>query len=224
VGDAEACDKIQEISERVIGEIGETLEGEPFFTFQADAMTYRGVNASLQVIRMDRLMQSMSLEGDAEAEKVGEMMSAMFGKEGMKVYGGQAREYMMQVTGANAEERFKALVDRIKTKKRKRKKLVGLTADRFNPVQVGPGVYFNFDIKQMMTGVLGMIPADDKEIAEMNQFFGAIPDGAAELTGGARFEKDNLHLEFVVPLDLIKAIGEIAAKAAAAEAAKQNES
>jgi hypothetical protein len=164
----------------------------------------------------------MEMEGAAEVQK---MLSSMFGEGGIETYYGISGEYIIQSTGGAAEERFRAMVDRVTAKKRKRAKMTGLTPEMFAPMQTGPGFFVSMDFGRFLTDIMDVIPVEGqeaKEVQEIRDFFASLPEGAGRVVAGARFEPDSVHAGGAVSLDLIKAIGELVAKAEA-EAAKEQE-
>jgi hypothetical protein len=198
------CQEWMDMLNAMLDDMQSGDDTEPMIEIDQDAFVYRGVAANRQLTRLEFPAP------DEDAEMFQRMMAGYLGDQGIVSYYGLTDAYMLQTMGAGAEDYFKTLVDRVSAKKKHKKKMVGLTADHFAPLKVGPGAFYAVDIGVMMQRVVSIIPEEAADLTtEITELIGQVPVGSMKMVMSVRFDEDALVAEWSIPFKLVELVKQL---------------
>jgi ribosomal protein L1 len=205
IRDSEDC---SDVTQQMLDMAAELPEGfSELVSFSANGLSHRGVTALSYGVDPRKFVNMPNDEGFNEAMT---MLDGMFGEGGFKAYLAQTDGQLVSAGGAGAEASLKRVIDRLKD----RKSGDGIDESVFEPFDVGAGLYFNMDFGRLIEGIAAVLPedvADDAEMAEVQEIFGAL--GA--MTGGLDFQRDALGIKFAMPTAGLSTIAEMAQRKSA---------
>lgn len=197
VRDAELCQELVEhLAEMAAGWTGEPAAAP--VRADLEALDYKGVRA----VGYELDLGEVELEPEADEPPLPAWM-----QQKLLTYTGLWEELMLSTAGPDAEAAFRRLVDRLAGGAEPAGSGGGLTAERFAPLTLGPGVFALFDFRDMA----GTLPADGGE--QVERLFAEIGEGAPMLYG-LRMVPGSMHAQFALPLSFLSAIGRAGAAAA----------
>jgi len=186
---AELCSKLMLDTARMVAEAPGGPDGKPLATVKENALSHGGVNA----LRTEVDMATAALAGDEEAQKA---LKAWFGDAPMVSYFGMAGDLILTAGGSDAEERFKALVDRVGGKS----KGAGIGPATFAPLEIAAGFFTAVDPVRLLSELPEVVGVTGESTAVLNE----LAEDARRIAFGARFGEGGLNIEFAVSMKLIE--------------------
>lgn len=203
VADGEACRDVLAGTVELLDSIPEDEDGELFLTMTENALSHAGVEASRYEMQF-----MLPLVQEAEGEEAAELLRLLFGGDRLVAYQGMTDEYIINASGAEAEQAFTETVDRIAGGAGGG----GLNAAYFAPLSPGPGFFAALDLSALF-GMVGEL-ADDDEEREAIELLAGSP---GRIVYGARFSGTGLEFDLAFPMETLASWGQAIAEAKAAE-------
>ena len=218
VADEEKCKSLMTEMVRMASELPKPAEGEPVLTLTEEAFHESGVQGWRQEM-------TFAIPEDAAGEEgLAAFWDMWFGEGGgFLSYSALAGDYLLTATGPSSRDDVTALVDSVTAKKKKKAKMVGLSAETFAPVATGPGFFGAFDLKKIFDAIIEHLPVDDEDDQAILDVLRNAPETAGQIVEAARFESDALHVEIAVRLELFEVIGQMVALSGAHDEGQEHE-
>ena len=106
-------------------------------------------------------------------------------------YSGVAGDLLLSTTGAEADRRFREMVDRVRDERS-----LPVAEGLFDPLEIGPGMFASVDFggfAPMLQAIAAASDDADDDAAAMERLAGL------RLTYGLRFDAEGLNIEFALP-------------------------